>query len=71
MLKNKKWFTVVELIFVITIITVIWSISMISLNWIEAKAKISAEKINLWNISSALNTYFLQYDRYPSNNYIN
>ena len=69
MKTNKKWFTIVEIIIVVTIISIIWSIVLISTKWLEDNASKTAAKIKLWNISSAMNTYYLKFDQYPTNYY--
>jgi len=68
-MSNKKWFTIVELIIVITILSVIWSITFISTRWVKDSADLVKEKITLWNLSSSMNTFHLKFDKYPTNYY--
>lgn len=54
-MKNKRtWFTLVELIVVITILAILWTIAFISLQWYSSDARNSKRINNLWNITKAI-----------------
>ncbi len=50
----KKWFTLVELIVVITILAILWTIAFISLQWYSLDARNSTRIADLNNIKKAL-----------------
>lgn len=51
---NKKAFTLVELIVVITILAVLWTIGFISYTWYTSEARDSARLADMWNIKKAI-----------------
>ncbi len=66
MLKIKKqWFTLVELIVVITILTIFWTILFISYQWFSKNARDSSRISDLSNIKLALENELSQKWYYP------
>ena len=66
MLKNKKQaFTLVELIVVITILAILWTIAFISLQWYARDARDSIRLSDIKSISSTLEYYKLENSSYP------
>jgi prepilin-type N-terminal cleavage/methylation domain-containing protein len=61
----KKWFTLVELIVVITILAILGTIAFISLQWYSANARDSRRLADVWNIKKWLELFLLQTERYP------
>jgi len=61
-----KAFTLVELIVVITILAILWTIAFISLQWYSRDARDSTRTADLWNIKTSLELYTLQTWKYPS-----
>ncbi len=56
-MKNlKKWFTLVELIVVITILAILWSIAFISLQGYSADARNTKRNSNLASLQSAISS---------------
>lgn len=51
---NKKAFTLVELIVVITILAVLWTIGFISYTWYTSEARDSSRLADMWNIKKAI-----------------
>ena len=51
--KNKisKWFTVVELVVVITILSILWSIAFVAIWWYQMNARNSKRSFDLSSIS--------------------
>jgi len=67
MRKNNIFaFTLVELIVVITILAILWTIAFISLQWYSRDARDSTRTSDLWNIKTSLELYTLQTWKYPS-----
>lgn len=62
-MKNikKQWFTLVELIVVITILAILWSIAFISLQGYSSDARNSKRNSDLGSIQSALSTQLAQW----------
>lgn len=62
---KKRGFTLVELILVITILVILWTIAIISFKWYSASARDSVKITNLQNLSLALSLYNQQKDSLP------
>lgn len=62
-MKNikKQWFTLVELIVVITILAILWSIAFISLQWYSADARNSKRTSDLSSLTSGITTNLAQW----------
>jgi prepilin-type N-terminal cleavage/methylation domain-containing protein len=65
MLNNKKGFTLVELLVVISIIGILSTFAIVSLNAARIKARDALRKGDMAQIRTALNLYFDEYDEYP------
>ena len=64
-LQNKKAFTLVELIVVITILAILWTIAFISLQWFSRDARNSTRSSDLKNIEKVLYLYQLRQSEFP------
>ncbi len=53
-MQNKKGFTLVELIVVITILAILWTIAFISLQWYSSESRDSKRISDLWQIRTGL-----------------
>lgn len=53
--QKRKAFTLVELIIVIIILAILWTIAYLSLQWYSSSARDTKRISNLWNISNVLN----------------
>ncbi len=62
---NKKWFTLVELIVVITILAILWTIAFISLQWYSRDARDGTRIADMWSIKKWLELFKLTNNRYP------
>lgn len=62
---NKKAFTLVELIVVITILAILWTIAFISLQWYSKDARDSTRISDLNSIKSSLELYKLNTSSFP------
>jgi len=62
---NKKWFTLVELIVVITILAILWTIAFISLQWYSSSARDSKRISDISNIKKSLELFSLSTWNYP------
>ena len=67
-LKNKKGFTLVELLVVISIISLLTSIVLASLNDARKKARDSARISSVLQVQKALAMYFSENGHYPTYN---
>jgi len=56
---NYKWFTLVELIVVITILAILWTIAFISLQWYSKSARDSKRISDIQNIKKYLELFAL------------
>ena len=65
-MKNQKGFTLIELLVVISIIGVLSSVVMVSLNNARERARDAVRKSDLAQLHRALELYYLDYDQYPS-----
>jgi len=61
----KKWFTLVELIVVITILAILWTISYVSFWWFTMSARDSSRISDVKNIETVLETFKLNTWIYP------
>lgn len=66
-LINKKGFTLVELLVVISIIGLLSSFAIVSLNDARVKARDAVRKGDMAQIRTALNIYYDDYGYYPTN----
>ena len=62
---NKKGFTLVELIVVITILAILWTIAFISLQWYSKSSRDSVRISDLSAISSSLELFNVAAWKYP------
>jgi type IV pilus assembly protein PilA len=65
MLRNKKGFTLIELMIVVAIIGILAAIAIPNFMNYQCKAKQSEAKSNLGNIKTMMEAYRAEYDRYP------
>ena len=64
-MQNKKAFTLVELIVVITILAILWTIAFISLQWYSAQARDSKRVSDINNIKTSLELFSINSWKYP------
>ncbi len=57
---NKLWFTLVELIVVITILAILWTIAFISLQWYSSQARDSKRISEISSIDKLLSIYLVK-----------
>ncbi len=65
MKTNKLAFTLVELIVVITILAILWTIAFISLQWYSADARDSIRINDIWEISKTLELKMTLWEKVP------
>jgi len=63
--RTLKWFTLVELIVVITILAILWTIAFISIQWYTKNARDSRRVSDINNIQKSLELFTLQTEKYP------
>lgn len=63
--KNKKAFTLVELIVVITILAILWTIAFISLEWYSRQARDSKRISDIQSIEISLELFMINSWKYP------
>jgi len=63
--RKVRAFTLVELIVVITILAILWTIAFISLQWYSRDARDSTRTADLWNMKTSLELYSLKTWKYP------
>ena len=63
--SNQLAFTLVELIVVITILAILWTIAFISLQWYSAQARDSKRVSDIQNIKKSLELFSLNTWKYP------
>ena len=61
----KNWFTLVELIVVITILAILWTIGFLSLQWYSSTSRNSVRLSNIWSMKTWLELFHLQAWKYP------
>lgn len=64
--SNQRGFTLIELLVVISIIGILSSFAVVSLNSARAKARDALRKGDMSQIRSALNIYFDDHNAYPT-----
>ncbi len=64
-MKNQKAFTLVELIVVIIILAILWTIAFISLQWYSKSARDSTRISNLSTMKTSLELFHLDAWKYP------
>jgi len=57
---KQRAFTLVELIVVITILAILWTIAFISLQWYSRDARDATRTTDLWNIKTSIELYSIQ-----------
>ena len=62
---KKQAFTLVELIVVITILAILWTIAFIALQWYSAQARDSKRVSDIWNIKKSLELFSINTWKYP------
>ncbi len=62
---QKTAFTLIELIVVITILAILWTIAFISLQWYSAQARDSKRLSDIQNIKKSLELFSLNTWKYP------
>ena len=67
--ENRQAFTLVELIVVITILAILWTIAFISLQWFSKDARNSTRASDLKNIEKVLSLYQLRESEFPLPSY--
>lgn len=65
MKKQIKAFTLVELIVVIIILAILWTIAFIAMQWYNADARDSLRVSDMWKIKSSLEYYYVDSWKYP------
>ncbi len=63
---QSKWFTLVELIIVMAILAILWTISFISLHWYTSNARNSARLSDIQDIWKVLELYKVDNWEYPT-----
>ena len=63
--SKVQWFTLVELIVVITILAILWTIAFISLQWYSAQARDTTRVSDIQNIKKSLELFSLKTWKYP------
>jgi len=64
-LKLKTWFTLVELIVVISILAILWTIAFLSFSWYSSSSRDSVRISDIANISKWLELYKVNSWKYP------
>ena len=64
-LKKIKAFTLVELIVVITILAILWTIAFISLQWYSKNARDSSRISDIWSLKTSLELFAVTTWNYP------
>ncbi len=63
--KTNTWFTLVELIVVITILAILWTIAFISLQWYSKSSRDSVRISDVSNMKTSLELFHLNAGKYP------
>lgn len=69
MIKNKKGFTLIEMLIVITIIAVLASLILVGMGGARAKTRDSRRIADLHNVMNALELYYSLNGAYPEGDY--
>ena len=64
--QKTNWFTLVELIVVITILAILWTIAFISLQWYSTQARDSSRISDISSIKTSLELFQLDAGKYPN-----
>jgi len=64
--KGRLAFTLVELIVVITILAILWTIAFISLQWYSRDARDATRTSDVWNMQTTLELFNINAWEYPS-----
>ena len=64
-INKQRAFTLVELIVVITILAILWTIAFISLQWYSSDARDSTRISDVWNMKTSLELFHLNAWKYP------
>lgn len=62
---DKLGFTLIELIVVITILAILWTIAFVSIQWYSAQARDSKRLSDIQNIKKSLELFSLNTWKYP------
>src|ERR1700730_5715915 len=65
-MKSKSGFTIVELIIVITIISLLTTIAIVSYTKVQSNARDTTRQQNVTSIDEALEKYYVNNGEYPS-----
>ena len=65
--KNSEGFTLIELLVVISIIGVLSTLAMTTLNGVRIKARNAKKQADFANVSQALRVFYATYNRMPAN----
>ena len=65
MISKKRGFTLVELIVVITILAILWTISFLSLQWYSKNTRNSVRISDLWLLKKSLDLSFIKRSFFP------
>ena len=63
--KKVFWFTLVELIVVITILSILWTIAFVSLQWYNISSRDAVRASDIKNIKKTIDLYGLENGNYP------
>lgn len=63
--QNKKAFNLIELIIVILILVILWTIAFFAILWYNKAAKNSVRVADISNINQSLELYYIKTGRYP------
>lgn len=69
--KLNKAFTLVELIVVITILAILWTIAFISFQWYSKTSRDSVRISDMNNIEKAMELFYLDVNKYPEPSHFN
>jgi len=64
-MHNNKWFTLVELIIVISILAVLTTVAFVSFKWYSQSSRDSVRVSDMKSIETALDLYILKNSKYP------